>query len=139
MALLQSALLPSSPGALVSLEGRHPGSTVVWLRGDHDLSTTLDLTDVIAGAIATADADLVIDLSQIEFFDVTTVGVIVRAHHYLHARSRSLVVRSPTPRAERVLRLCGVGDLIGGGPSPDLAVVGPDAADPPPSALRGGP
>jgi hypothetical protein len=41
-----------------------------------------------------------------------TIGVFVRARTLLRARSRSLVVRSPSRCARRLLDLCGLADLI---------------------------
>jgi anti-anti-sigma factor len=53
--------------------------TVVWLRGEHDVSTVSALSQTMARAIALDDGDLVVDLSGVQFMDAATVGVIVRA------------------------------------------------------------
>jgi anti-anti-sigma factor len=91
---------------------RDPVRTVVWLRGEHDLSTVDALSETLAGAIALDDADVVVDLSDMQFMGAATVGVLIRARELLRTRSRSLVVRSPSWCARRVLELCGDTGLL---------------------------
>jgi anti-anti-sigma factor len=88
------------------------GSTVVFLRGEHDLSTSRTLKHVMAEAIATNDADLLVDLREVEFMGATTVSVILRARDFLQQHSRTLTVRAPSARARHVLELCGLDDLV---------------------------
>lgn len=87
--------------------------TVVWLHGEHDVATEAAVSEVMAGAIAGDDADLVVDLSGVKFMDGSTVGVIMRAHDLLRRRSRSLSVQDPSRCARRMLDLCGLAALIG--------------------------
>jgi anti-sigma B factor antagonist len=96
--------------------------TVVWMRGEHDASTVATLWETIGQAIALDDADLVIDLSGIEFMGSATVGVIIRARESL--RPRSLTLRCPSRCAQRVLDLYGLADLLDPG-SNDSTTVGP--------------
>jgi anti-anti-sigma factor len=86
--------------------------TVVWLRGEHDVSTVDALSETLAGAMALDDCDLVVDLSEVQFMGAATIGVLVRARELLQSRSRSLVLRSPSRCARRILDLCGQGDLL---------------------------
>jgi anti-anti-sigma factor len=86
--------------------------TVVWLRGEHDISTVDALSETLAGAMALDDCDLVVDLSEVEFMGAATIGVLVRARELLESRSRSLVLRSPSRCARRIVHLCGQGDLL---------------------------
>jgi anti-anti-sigma factor len=86
--------------------------TVVRLRGEHDVSTVAALSETLAGAMALDDCDLVVDLSEVEFMGAATIGVLVRARVLLRLRSRSLVLRSPSSCARRILDLCGQGDLL---------------------------
>jgi anti-sigma B factor antagonist len=85
--------------------------TVVWLRGEHDLSTIHALSDALSRAIAVDDRDLVVDLSNVEFMGAATIGVLVRARLDVQARGRTLTLRAPSRVASRVLGLCGV-DLV---------------------------
>jgi anti-anti-sigma factor len=96
--------------------GRNSDRTVVWLRGEHDVSTVAALSETMAQAVALDDADVVVDLSDVQFMGAATVGVIIRARELLRLQSRSLVLRSPSECARRVLDVCGHADLLD--PSP---------------------
>jgi anti-anti-sigma factor len=91
--------------------------TVVWVRGEHDLSTSGALWHTMARAIEAADTDLVIDLSEVEFMGAATVTVILQAVELLRQHSRSLTVRSPSRCALRVLDLCDLTHLVESAPS----------------------
>jgi anti-anti-sigma factor len=91
---------------------RGPPDVVVCLRGEHDLSTVAELSATMARAITLSDADLVVDLSRVEFMSASTVNVVVWARELLRARHRSLAVRTPSRCARRVLELCDLSDLI---------------------------
>jgi anti-anti-sigma factor len=95
----------SRPGAEA-----HP--TVVWLRGEHDLSTMEALCLTIAQAIAHDDGTLVIDLSEVHLMSAETVGVLVRTRDYLRVRSRSLTLRRPSMCVRQVFETCGLPDLL---------------------------
>ena len=56
-----------------------PGPVVVWLWGDHDLSTDETLSATLARAIAVDSVGLVLDLSEVESMAPSTLEVIVRA------------------------------------------------------------
>jgi anti-anti-sigma factor len=93
---------------------RAPVRTVVRLRGEHDLSTVDALSESLAAAIALDDVDVVVDMSEVQFMGAATVGVLIRARELLRMRSRSLVVRSPSWCARRVLESCGDTELLDG-------------------------
>ena len=98
--------------------GREAGPVVVWLRGEHDLSTDGELCATLVRAIAVDSAGLVLDLSEVEFMAVSTLGVIVRARELLRQRSRSLTVRSPSACVRRVMGACRLNDLLE--PDPEM-------------------
>ena len=115
----------------LAFAGREADRTVLWLRGDHDASTVTALSKNIARVIALDDADFVVDLSDVQFKGAATVvGVIIRARNFLRLQSRTLVLRSPSTCARRVLDVCGLAALLD--PSPvENRVDGPaDAAEP---------
>jgi anti-anti-sigma factor len=97
---------------LLAFARRDAARTVVWLRGEHDVSTVAALSETMARAIARDDADVVVDLSDVQFMGAATVGVIARARELLALRSRSLTLRSPPRCARRILDLCGHTDLL---------------------------
>ena len=97
-------------------EGTGAAPIVVWLQGDHDLSTDEALSRSLARAIALGGTGLVLDLNDVAFIAVSTLRVIVRAQQLLHHGSRSLTVRSPSSCARRATGACGLHDLLGPGP-----------------------
>ena len=86
--------------------------TVVWVRGAHDVASRVHLSVTIAQAARFNDGDLVVDLSGVTFMDVSTMGALVVARNRLAQRDRRLVFRAPTPRALRVIDLCGQRGLL---------------------------
>ncbi len=95
--------------------GSKAGPIVVWLQGEHDLSTDDALCLTLARAIALDSAVVVLDLSDVQFLAASTLGVIVRSREFLRQRSRSLMVRSPPAYVRRVIDACGLSDLLGPG------------------------
>ncbi len=93
--------------------GTGTGLIIVWLHGEHDLSTDDALCMTLARAIALGSSGLVLDLSEVGFIAVSTIRVIVRAQEFLQHRLRSLTVRSPSPCARRAIHACGLDDLLG--------------------------
>jgi anti-sigma B factor antagonist len=94
---------------LVSHDGNR---TVVWLDGEHDISTLLLLTDTLATAIAADAADLVVDLSGVTFIGAATINELIRGRTTLRHQSRSLTLRSPSRCAQRLLDVCGLRGLV---------------------------
>jgi len=82
--------------------------TVIWLRGEHDAFTMAALSDSMNRVIALDDGDVVVDLSGVEFMGVATINVLRETRDRLGILSRSLTLRSPSSRAQRVLGLCGL-------------------------------
>lgn len=89
-----------------------PGTSIVWLRGEHDVSTLAALSDTLSRAVALGDTALVVDLSGVQFMSAATVGVLVRTRELLRLRSRSLTLRAPSTYARRVFEICGLADLL---------------------------
>jgi anti-anti-sigma factor len=100
----------------------------VWLRGEHDVSTVPALSETLARALTLDDADVVVDLSEVQFMGAATVGVIIRARDFLRLRSRSLVLRSPSECVRRMLEVCGHADLLDPRPIDAMPLTGPAGA-----------
>jgi len=107
MALIRSSLTTPSSIELLCVDG---DANVVWLRGEHDITTVSAVSEVLVQATALDDADLIIDLSEVTFMDGVWVGVIVRTGELL--RPRSLVLRSPSRCVRRLFEVCGLSDLF---------------------------
>ena len=99
--------------------GSEIGPIVVWLWGEHDISTDSALCLVLARAIAVDSAGLIVDLSGVEFMGASTLGVIARARELLRQGPASLTLRSPSAFIRRVISVCGLDDLLG--PSAEMA------------------
>ena len=91
------------------LVSREDGRTILWLDGAHDHATQRSDAELLARAIATADADVVVDLSGVEFIGLATIDLLVRGRDYLLSRSRRLTLRSPSPTILRLIEWRGLG------------------------------
>ena len=91
---------------------RDPCSTVVWLRGEHDIATRLSIVVGIARAARRDDRPLPVDLSGVTFIDASAIGAIVGSLNRERQRGQTLELRKPSPRARRVLELCGLTHLV---------------------------
>jgi anti-anti-sigma factor len=111
IAVLDSSSVSFSRGDVASFDGRDASRTLVRLRGEHDASTEAALSEILALAIALDAADVVVDLSEVEFMGAATVGVMARTRELLRSRSRTLELRAPSACAQRVLHACGL-DLL---------------------------
>jgi anti-anti-sigma factor len=89
------------------------GPIVVWMRGEHDISTDGQLRYTLARAIARENSGLVLDLSKVRLVSASTLGVILVARELLSRQSRSLTVRSPSASVRRIIAVCGLDDLFG--------------------------
>jgi anti-anti-sigma factor len=70
------------------------------------------LAVTIARAAQRDNSAGLVDLSMVASMDAATVGAMVESRNRLEASGQALGVRSPSPRARRVLELCGLTDLI---------------------------
>ncbi len=98
--------------------GSEPRRTVVWVRGEQDIANRTELCDVIGQAARLDNADIVVDLSGVTFMDASTIDTLVAARNGLEELFRSLFVRAPSPRARRLLDVCGLAELIDEQPTP---------------------
>ena len=109
---------PTSSLSVLSLRGPPGGvgsglePTIASFSGELDISTRGDLCETLAAVIAFGDADLILDLSAVDFLDASAAGVLLRAEEFLAARSRCLVLRSPPVCALHLLNVCGRSDLV---------------------------
>lgn len=88
------------------------GHTVIWVRGEHDIATKASLIVAITRAARLDDVDVLVDLSEVTFMDVSTIAALVGCRNRLRSRSQGLAVRAPSLSARRVLELCDLTDLV---------------------------
>jgi anti-sigma B factor antagonist len=111
---MSGAELLSNSAALegVAVATRDEKDNVVWLSGEYDLSTATELGHTLARAMIRKEGELVIDLSEVQFLDASTMRAFIRADGALRTQSRSLSLRSPSAFARRILDLCGLAGLV---------------------------
>jgi anti-anti-sigma factor len=86
--------------------------SVVWLEGEHDVSSKLAVVSVIERVAELDQGDVQVDLSGVTFMDASIIGALVCARKHLRGLGLSLEVRAPSSAARSVLDLCGVSNLI---------------------------
>jgi anti-anti-sigma factor len=86
-------------------------ATIVWLRGELDLSTARDESLAMTRAIA-AGVAVVVDLGEVDFIGASTIGLISRSVAVAAVQEHSLIVRNPTPFATRLLEICGLCETV---------------------------
>lgn len=101
-----------STQVIVVLANNGTDDTVVWLGGEHDLSSVDHLAQAIATAAGAGRSDLVFDLSGVEFMDSTTIEQILAARTSLGEDGRRARIRNPSPVARHLLELCRLTDLV---------------------------
>jgi anti-sigma B factor antagonist len=80
-----------APGTVLHVTGRLDGTSVSHTR------------ERLHAAIAQGESDVILDVSGVEWVDVTGLGVIVDVHRRLRRQGRRLVLRGCAPRVRRAL------------------------------------
>src|SRR3954453_15678896 len=84
----------------------------MYIRGDHaelvvggrlDVRSAADARTVLHSAVDDGVGDLVLDLSELDSWDATGLGVIMGAHRRAGRSGRPLVVRGGPPPMQRLL------------------------------------
>ena len=81
------------------------GAVVLTLHGDADLHAAPLLGNRLDAAIDNGAPDIVIDLSDVPFFDSTALGVLVSGMKRLRATRRQLRLVAPRAEVRRLLEL----------------------------------
>src|SRR5690348_16884899 len=103
-----TALTSSSGGgsAPLAVSVTHTeGAAVVTFRGDLDLATYDRLRSTLADMVRLKPALVVVDLSQVGWFDCGAIGEFLRARSALRALGSTLVLRAPSGVGLRVLEV----------------------------------
>jgi anti-anti-sigma factor len=96
----------------VEITSDDDGKRTIVLSGEIDLASAPAVWDALEPALEDA-ACVVVDLSSVRFIDSTGLSVLVRAHRRLANNGGTLVVRSPSEMASRVLRITGLDTVFG--------------------------
>ena len=85
---------------------------VLRLDGELDPHTAPLLEHEIASRADAGQVDIVLDLRALQFIDSSGLRVLIAAHRDLARRGGSLVLRSPSDTAQRLLEITGLVDHI---------------------------
>src|SRR5690606_19779188 len=112
------------------------GHTVLEFRGEIDISAAAEMAPHLDLATAEPDARIVIDLSQVEFFDCSGLRLLYRARHRTADGAGSLRLVCAHPLTLRMLRITGLSRLLPPWPTLDAALKAdleqPESASGPP-------
>ena len=128
MALADREVVTSQYPRTPSYAETHGEQTIVWLKGEHDAATVEELSTLLADSIARTRSDVIIDLSGVDFMGAGPLGVLMRAREFLDRHSRALVLRAPSPKAKRILDLCGIESVPAPSHAPGIVISGPAPA-----------
>ncbi|WP_214318159.1 STAS domain-containing protein [Nonomuraea sediminis] len=82
-----------------------PAPTVVRLSGQIDIFTTRALRQRLLNTLSYSTSLLVLDMSQVTFFDAGGLGILVGLQNRAKARGISLALTGLTPFMTRLLRI----------------------------------
>ena len=87
------------------------GRTVIHVRGELDIETGDRLRDALEPHLGPQQT-IVLDLSEVEFMDSSSLTVLLQAHGKLTADGGSLVLRNPSDFARSLLTVTGTHQLL---------------------------
>lgn len=82
----------------------HDGQTL-WLRGDFDVRSTMEVRTAIHDHLVGADRDLTVDLSGVQTLDVTAARVLAYATIEASRTGGHLRLRACPPAVRRMLQI----------------------------------
>ena len=89
------------------------GSLTVSIEGDIDHHHARMMREEIDARIAEArPKQVILELSQVAFMDSSGLGLILGRLRTVSERGGKLILRDPTPRTERILKMAGVDRLL---------------------------
>jgi anti-anti-sigma factor len=115
------------PIPFLTVTEHHGQRSLLRLEGELDVCGADHLRRVVHDALAHHPVTLVADLSALSFADCAGLAVLVRAHEYLAARGRELIITGCQPIVLRLLNLTGLDAYLRLSDEPaDVLVSGPD-------------
>jgi anti-sigma B factor antagonist len=88
------------------------GAPGLIVRGEVDVSTAPQLTELLEAAIRDSAGAFVVDLTELKFLDSSGVNVLVRARAVLGRQERALAVICPPGPVRRIFDVAGIADLL---------------------------
>lgn len=108
---------------------------VVYLRGELDLATQPRLETGLRDLLDDGCTRIVVDLDDLDFLDLSGLGLLARTQELLRARGGWLRLAAPTSGARRILALTDLRDTLPAYPDVYAAITnaGPVEIAPPPA------
>jgi anti-sigma B factor antagonist len=103
------------------------GHTVLEFHGEIDIAAAMEIIPYLDRATGQPDVRVVIDLSQVEFFDCSGLRLLYRARSRVLDRGGRLHLVCTHPLTLRVLRVTGLARLLPPMPTLDAALGQPEA------------
>jgi anti-sigma B factor antagonist len=90
-----------------------PGCTVVEVRGELDMATSVQLQESLRRLVDAGDRHLVVDLAEVGFMDSSGLGALVTVFQTLTDADGWLRLAAVQPTVRRVLSITSVDRAIG--------------------------
>jgi anti-anti-sigma factor len=90
----------------------HLEGATVRLSGQLDGRSTAELRDVLHAQLDSSAGDVVLDLGDVDFVDLTALRMIAVASRYAALQGHRLLLRDCTPLVRRLLHLSHLRGLI---------------------------
>ncbi|MFJ9539500.1 anti-sigma factor antagonist [Streptomyces sp. NPDC101225] len=103
------------------------GHTVLELRGEIDIAAALEIAPYLDRVTAHPGVRLVIDLTQVGFFDCSGLRLVYRARARLLEQDGELRLVCTHPLTLRIMRVTGLSRLLPAHPTLDAALGQPEA------------
>ena len=87
-------------------------ATEIWLVGRLDARAAGAVRDALHAALSAGSGPLVVDIAGVELLDATGLGVLVGAHRRARLDGRELVLRGPSARVRRLLKVTRLDRVI---------------------------
>ncbi|MGW0336374.1 anti-sigma factor antagonist [Streptomyces sp. NPDC003011] len=107
------------------------GHTVLEFHGEIDIAAAVEIVPHLDRVTGRPDARLVIDLSEVEFFDCSGLRLLYRARSRMLDHGGRLLLVCTHPLTLRVLRVTGLARLLPPMPTLDAALEQPESASGP--------
>ncbi len=96
----------------IELERMDATTVVVAVHGEVDLFTAPEFKAHVAEAVRSGYDTLVIDFSEANFLDSSSLGVLIGAHRKQTRRGGSLIIACDQERILKVLRITGLDSVF---------------------------
>lgn len=88
------------------------GVPVIELEGEVDVYTAPQLKQQMIGLLEAGSRQVIIDLTKVEYFDSTALGVLIGGLKRMRERDGNLSLICPNPRIRRVFEITGLDKIF---------------------------